>query len=457
MLKSFRVLLLAGIAVLPLASQASAETLGQALVAAFQGNPSLRADRARQRATDEGVPQALSGWRPTVSATGTISHELQSANLNPTGSAYTATDPKSLSITLSQPIFRGFATVEGTAVAEANVKAGRQQLLATEESVLFSAVQAYMNVIRDRQLLSLRRSNVGVLQKQLKASNDKFSAGVLTKTDVAQSRASLEAARGNVAAQLAQLQASEANYMQIIGHAPGKLNYPGAARVPRTLEESFEIAQRTNPNILAAAHTEVAYEHQVGVVGSALLPQVTLQASESLNDQPSSSVNNSSTAVVEGVLQVPLYEGGKVYSQVRQAKDNVSQNRLKVIGTVRSVRENVANAWNSLIASTQSIAAAKAQVSAAQQALNGVQQEYDVGSRSTVDVLNAQTTLLTAQLTLASAEHDRLVASYEVLANIGLLTADHLQLGVAYNPKVHYDAVRDKWIGLNPEDPDPVN
>ena len=178
MLKSFRVLLLAGFAVLPFAAQASAETLGQALVSAFQGNPSLRADRARQRATDEGVPQALSGWRPTVSATGTASHQLQS--INPGPPSYTSNDPLSLNITLSQPIFRGFATVEGTAVAEANVRAGRQQLLATEESVLFSAVQAYMNVIRDRQLLSLRRSNVGVLGKQLKASNDKFSAGVLT-------------------------------------------------------------------------------------------------------------------------------------------------------------------------------------------------------------------------------------------------------------------------------------
>jgi outer membrane protein len=448
-LKSIKVLALASVVIIPLGvSSASAETLAQALVSAFQGNPSLRADRARQRATDEGVPQALSGWRPTINATGTASHELQNVNPSAPPSIYTATDPTSLNITLSQPIFRGFGTVEGTAAAEATVKAGRQQLLATEESVLFSAVQAYMNVIRDRQLLAYRRSNVGVLSKQLKASNDKFSAGVLTKTDVSQSRATLEASKGAVAGALAQLQASEANYVSIIGHTPGKLGYPNAAAVPRTLEEAYNIAQQTNPNILAAAHIEDASEHQVGVIGSALLPQATLQASGSYAGQPSNSINDTTSAVVQGVLQVPLYEGGKVYSGVRQAKENVSQNKLKVIGAVRSVREGVANAWNGMVASGQAIASARAQVTAAQLALDGVKQEYDVGSRSTVDVLNAETALLTAQLTLATSEHDRLVASYQVLATVGLLTADHLRLGVSYDPTLHYDSVRNKWIGI---------
>jgi outer membrane protein len=455
--KSFRVVALAGFALWPaIQSTASAETLDQALVSAFQGNPTLRADRARQRATDEGVPQALSGWRPTVSASGTAAHELQNSTPSGFPSVYTATNPTTLNITLSQPIFRGFATVEGTAAAEATVKAGRQQLLVTEETVLFAAVQAYTNVIRDRQLLALRQSNVGVLQKQLKASNDKFSAGVLTKTDVAQSRASLEGARGAVAGALAQLQASEANYVSVIGHAAGKLGYPAAAKVPPSLDAAYEIAQQTNPNILAAAHLEDASEHQVGVVGSALLPQASVQASGSYYGQPSSSVDQTTSAVVQGVLQVPLYEGGKVYSGVRQAKDNVSQNKLKVIGAVRSVREGVANAWNSLVASGQAIQSAKSQVTAAKLALDGVQQEYQVGSRSTVDVLNAESVLLTAQLTLATSEHDRLVASYEVLSAIGLLTADHLRLGVSYDPTQHYDAVRNKWLGVDPVDPDPV-
>ena len=182
-----------------------------------------------------------------------------------------------------------------------------------------------------------------------------------------------------------------------------------------------------------------------------------MQASASYAGQPSNTVNDSTSAVVQGVLQVPLYEGGKVYSGVRQAKENVSQNKLKVIGAVRSVREGVANSWNSLVASGQAIASARAQVTAAQLALNGVKQEYDVGSRSTVDVLNAETALLTAQLTLVTAEHDRLVYSYQVLANVGLLTADHLRLGVSYDPKLHYDSVRDKWIGFDSYNPDPLN
>ncbi|MEO6607685.1 MAG: TolC family outer membrane protein [Aestuariivirga sp.] len=456
-LKSIKILALASAMAIPLGvSSASAETLKEALVAAFSGNPTLRADRARQRATDEGVPQALSGWRPTVNATGTVAHELQNVHPAPPGS-YSATDPTSLNITLSQPIFRGFATVEGTAAAEATVKAGREQLLGTEQNVLFAAVQAYMNVIRDRQLLSYRRTNVGVLGKQLKASNDKFSAGVLTKTDVSQSRASLEAAKGAVALQLAQLQASEANYRSVIGHEPGKLAYPAPANVPRTLEDAYHIAQQTNPDILAAAHIEDASEHQVGVIGSALLPQATVQASANYNGQPSTAINDTTSAVVQGVLQVPLYEGGKVYSGVRQAKENVSQNKLRVIGAVRSVREGVANAWNSLIASGQAITSARAGVSAGQLALNGVNQEYNVGSRSTIDVLNSQTVLLNAQLTLATSEHDRMVASYQVLAAIGLLTANNLKLGVSYDPTLHYDSVRNKWIGFDSYNPDPLN
>ena len=456
-LKSIKILALASAVVIPLnTSAASAETLKQALVAAFAGNPTLRADRARQRATDEQVPQALSGWRPTVNATGTVAHELQNSHPVPPGS-YTSTDPTSLNITLSQPIFRGFATVEGTAAAEATVRAGREQLLGTEQNVLFAAVQAYMNVIRDRQLLSYRRTNVGVLGKQLKASNDKFSAGVLTKTDVAQSRASLEAAKGAVALALAQLQASEANYRNVVGHVPGKLAYPAPASVPRTLEDAYHIAQQTNPDILAAAHIEDASEHQVGVIGSALLPQATVQASANYNGQPSTAISDSTSAVVQGVLQVPLYEGGRVYSEVRQAKENVSENKLRVIGAVRAVREGVANAWNSLIASGQAITSARAQVTAAQLALSGVNQEYNVGSRSTIDVLNSQTVLLNAQLTLATSEHDKMVASYQVLAAIGLLTANNLQLGVSYDPTLHYDSVRNKWIGFESYNPDPLN
>ncbi len=449
----FKFVILSSVVGAPLlASQAVAETLDQALVAAFQGNPSLRADRARQRGTDEGVPQALAGWRPTINANGSAGY--QNSGVSPGGSF--TTNPTSLSITLSQPIFRGFATVEGTAAAEATVKAGRQQLLATEESVLFSAVEAYMNVVRDRELLSIRQSNVAILRKQLKAAKDRFSAGVITKTDVAQAQASLDGAVGAVAGQRAQLQASEANYVQIIGHAPGRLGYGGAARVPVSLDAALDAAQEINPNILAAAQLEDASEHQVGVVKAGLLPTVSVQASQTWSGQPSSAVNSASTSLIQGVVSVPIYEGGKVYSGVRQAQETVSQNKLKVIGAVRSVREGVVDAWNSLASSGQSIASARSQVAASRLALNGVEQEYQVGSRSTIDVLNAEAALLTAQLTLATAVHDRMVASYQVLSAIGQLTADHLRLGVSYDPRLHYDSVRNKWIGFDSTNPDPV-
>jgi outer membrane protein len=443
-LKNWTRILLASATLVMGAAPVSAETLIEAMVSAYTNNPTLQAERARQRGTDEQVPQALSGWRPTVNTEGSIAHVWSDTSETPSSEF----DPKSVAIGLSQPIFRGFKTINGTKAAEANVEAGKQNLLAIEQDILFRAIQAYMNVIRDRQIVGLREQNVGVLQKQLTAADERFKVGEITRTDVAQARARLSEARSNVASAKATLAASVANYINVVGHKPASLKYPRLARLPKNLEQAQTAASEINPNILAAAYVEEASNYNVEVVKGDLLPAASLEASALYNDNPSSGVSSQESARIEGVLTIPLYEAGRVYSLVREAKHVASQRRLEVIQAGRAVRESVSISWNNLTAAREIIVSAKAQVSAADLALDGVRQEYFVGSRTTLDVLDAETEVVNARITLVSAERDQIVAAYQILGSIGRLTARDLSLPVKYyDADENYLNVRGKWFG----------
>ncbi len=442
------------LALFSFAAELRAESLNQALIEAYRKNPALNAARAGQRAVDENVPQALSGWRPTVSAQGTAG-VTGSYSAFPGGtSTYFNPTSENLTIKLDQPVFRGFRTVEGTAYAEAQVKSGQQQLLATEEQILLNGIKAYVDTLRDRKILQIRQQNLGVLGAQAKASSERFKAGELTRTDVAQADSSVAAARSALALALANVKTSEATYAQYIGHAPGHLNPAPLARAPASLEQAYEIAHETNPNILAAAQAADAAEHNIGVAKSGLLPQADLQGIYSItgtqNGAPTSPLTNSSLTV-QGIVTVPIYEGGQVYSQVRQAKQKASQSRLSVIDATRQVRAQVASTWESFVANKQSVAANVTAVSASQLAFDGVKQEYAVGSRSTVDVLNAEQSLLNAQIAVVSAQHDQLLASYQLQSAIGHLTARHMHLSPVYDVKEYYNDVHDKWIGSDAE------
>lgn len=445
------ILLSAALFALP-AGPARAETLNEALASAYSGNPTIRADRARQRATDERVPQALSGWRPTVSADAEISHKWSFTDTAREGvdvnDSTTETDSADLFIFLSQPLFRGFKTVEGTKQAESTVEAGRHNLLAVEQDILFQAVQAYMNVIRDRQIVALRQQNVTVLQEQLRAATELFNAGQTTRTDTAQARARLSQSQAQLATSRALLAASVANYQRLVGHAPGSLKYPKIARLPKTLEAAFAAASETNPAVLAAAFVEDASIHQIEVIKGDLLPELSLEARAGFSDDLNRDIGNSHSASISGVLSIPIYEAGTVYSRVREAKQIASQRGIQVIEIGRAVREAVASAWNFYVALGQMIEAARTQVSAAQLALEGVRQEYQAGSRTTLDVLDAQAEVVTARIALVQAERDRVVAAYELLAAVGQLTPQHLGLNVAvYDVEENYHRVRNKWIG----------
>ncbi len=446
-----RTVFLSGVLLLLPTSEVLAETLNQALASAYSTNPTIRADRARQRGTDEMVPQALSGWRPQVTAEAQLGHTWAFTDTpgdNQTGE----TDSLELFIGLSQPLFRGFKTVEGTKQAESTVEAGRFNLLAVEQNILFQAVQAYMNVIRDRQIVALRQQDITVLNEQLRAANELFNAGQTTKTDTAQARARLGQSQADHATSRAVLAASVANYDKIVGHPPGSLKYPKIARLPKTLEAAFAIASETNPTVLAAAFVEDASLHQVKVIRGDLLPQLSLQASATLIDDLGRDLGNSHSETVAGVLTIPIYEAGLVYSTVREAKQIASQRGIEVIEIGRAVREAVASAWNFYVALGQTIEAARIQVSATRLAMQGVKEEYQAGSRTTLDVLNAQREVVTARILLVQAERDRVVAAYQLLAATGQLTPQHLGLGVAvYDVEENYRRVRNKWIGTDVE------
>ncbi len=254
-------------------------------------------------------------------------------------------------------------------------------MLAVEQQVLLDAATAYMNVIRDRRILALREQNVSNLQRQANAAKARFDAGEVTKTDVSQAQARVSGAKGEVASARATLAESTARYVQIIGHKPDKLASPGFANNPKSLSAAVDIASSVNPNILAATHTQLAQEHAVEVAKGDLLPSASIQAGLSYShDSQSQAANGVTSGSIAGVLNVPIYEAGLVYSDVRRAKQLESQRRIEIVEAARAVVKGVTTAWNYLSAAREVITSARAQVAAAAEALNGVRQEYLVGS-----------------------------------------------------------------------------
>ena len=438
------------------AGGALADTLFGAMEKAYVTNPTLNAARAGQRATDEQVPQALSGWRPTITVQGSVQSESVVANVptenNPEGVyRQERTESGDLSIVLDQPVFQGFRTVESTKAAEAQVDAGRQGLLQTEQQVLFEVVQAYMDVYAGRQVVVLRRQDVAALQTQVRASRERFEVGEITRTDVAQSEARLAQSQSALVEVQTRLAQDVARYIQLVGNEPGKLSYPKIAGLPKSLAAALDIAGEINPRLLAQAFVEVANNSFIGVARAGLLPSAGLQARALTADSDFSKDNTGfRSATVAAQVAVPIYEAGLVYSQVREAKQRASQSRIQVIEIARDVRRAVAESWNSYVGLGQIIKNTKTQVRAAQLALTGVQQEYQAGTRTTLDVLDAQRELVLSQVLQVDAERSRVIAGYQLLASIGRLTAADLKLSVPiYDPEENYRRVRNKWIGTD--------
>ena len=441
----------AGVAVATLAgmSPVSAENLKEALAAAYMNNPELRAERARQRATDENVPQALSGRRPTISASGDVGRSRTRA-VGTTGTSRSTTDPRGYGISVSQPIFRGFRTLNNTRSAEAGVRAGRETLLNVEQNILLDAVTAYLDVLRDSAILKLRNNNVSVLNEQLRSTRARFDVGELTRTDVAQARARRSGAISERDQAAANLATSQAIYKRIIGRSPGSLKYPRSivAKLPRSRKAAYDVALSEHPGIQAALYNEESAKYAIKATKGELYPSVSLEGDYSRRWDPSSVTRRSNSASITGRITIPIYQSGSVYSRLRQAKHTRAQRRLELDNIRNQVLASTSSAWSGLVAARAQIVSSQEQVRASRIALNGVREEAKVGQRTTLDVLDAQQELLDARVSLVVAERAATVAAYSLLSAIGRLNARFLALPVPYyDPTKNYRRVRNKWFG----------
>ncbi|MFZ0497430.1 MAG: TolC family outer membrane protein [Methylocella sp.] len=457
----------------PCASLSRAETMSSALARAYAGNPDMNQQRAGVRATDENLPRASAAWRPTATANAQYGYNYFDLSAPSAGSAQAAgavgapmtsgrirlreaTDPGILGLSITQNLFNGNRTVNGVRQAESNIFGARETMRNTEQNVLQSAATAYMNVLRDTAILDLRKNNIIVLQEQLRQTVDRFTVGEVTQTDVAQAESSLASGRSDYFTAEAILKTSIADYRQVIGVVPTRLEPARTIEslLPHTLGVAVQLALAEHPEVQAALHAVDAAALQVKLVEGELYPTLNIvgsvQQNYNLEGVPGERFFNGS---IVGQLTIPIYQGGEVYARTRQAKETLGQARLQADLQRDMVRAAVVSSWGQLDSARAVIQSSKASVKSNEIALDSIRQEAEVGQRTTFDVLFQQQQLLNARVALVTAQRDRVVASYAVMAAIGRLSAANLNLSVTqYDPTVHFDQVKDKWIGLRTPD-----
>jgi outer membrane protein len=440
-----------------------ADTIEAALVRAYQNNPQLNAQRASVRSTDENVPQALSGYRPRVAVTASAGYQytdvLTTAGGTPTQIVRTdvhgANAPRSVGATVTQTLFNGQQTANRTRAAESQVSGAREGLRVLEQTVLLAAATIYMDYLRDAAIVEVQRSNVRVLEQTLKQTKDRFNVGEVTRTDVAQSEAQLAAGRTQQLTAESNLTTTRSNFRRIIGNEPQNLapGSPVDRFLPGTLPGAVDLGLTQNPNVTAAMFGIDVSFLQTKINEGALLPTVTLQGSVQQSYEQTMTIYRSFGASAIAQLSIPVYQGGAEYALIRQSKETLAQQRLFLEQTRDQTRANVVTAWGQLVAGKAQVASAQSQVTASEIALNGVREEAKAGQRTTLDVLNAQQALVNARVALVTAQHDRVVASYSVLNNVGRLSPQVLNLATTvYDPSVHYHQVRDSWYGVRTPD-----
>lgn len=433
-----------------LAGPVAAESLRDALSAAYGYNPRLDAQRAFQRGTDEDVARAMSGYRPTI--TGNADIGLQRLDRRPTSTLDGVTRPRGYGVELVQPLFRGFRTYNAVNTAEANVRAEREVLRDVERQVLLQAVTAYMDVVRDQELVRLNENNVNVLSRELKASQDRFSVGEVTRTDVAQAEARRADAVSRLDAARANLRTSRGSFEQVIGHAPSDLSWPAPPdeHLPPSMQEAIRVSNNEDPLVVAALYREQAAKYTVEQIRGELLPTVQLEASYDDRFSTSKLISESETGIVRGRMTIPIYQAGDVYARVRQAKQN-HIGYLQQIEQVRTEQQQVVvAAWAQLESARAQLASDRVAVQSNKVALQGVREEEKVGQRTLLDVLNAELEFLNSQVALETDRRNLVVAAYTVVSAMGRL--DAAWIGTAayvYDPVVHYKEVRRKWLGLS--------
>lgn len=426
--------------------EAHGETLQDALALAYQSNPTIRAERARLNATRETRAQAWSGALPQLSGTATYNHVDGTTELlfDPAAAPRTQDvelDTLTAGVNAEQPVFTGFRNYNAIKQAGARIRAGGAQLISVEQQVLTDVATAYFDVQRNMAVYELNKKNVDVLIRQQEMANARFEVGEITRTDVAQADARLANARAQLTNAQGNLAISRAAYAQLVGHSPATLDAVEALPVmPDDHETAQTLAADFAPLLVAARETSEASRRQVSIAKGALLPSISLTAGYQYADEPSPFTLQDEQFSYGARASVPLFQGGLNYSRIREARALHKSDLARVRESERQVRANVTANWERLVAARAVITSAEASVDANTLALEGVTQEALVGTRTTLDVLDAERELLDAEVALVTARRDEQAAAFSLLAAIGLLTPE--AIGIA-------DAVTGESAGLD--------
>lgn len=422
------------------AGAAGAESLADALVKAYQTSPLLDANRAALRGLDESVPQAESARKPQVglTASGTTQSSAEDIDGDQLSNAQAALSASLLVYDFGQ-------TKAAVAAATNRIAAGRADLTNVEQQVLYNAVVAYADVRRAQEFVRLGKSDVERLTETLDATRNRFDVGEVTRTDVSQSESRLAASRSTLADSEGALEVARQSYRQAVGTLPGKLDpLPPLPQVPKTSGEAERIGIQRHPQIVSAQFAERAAVYDFDRAQALKGPTVSLNGQVGIERGNTNGFWDGSgygQVAIQGNL--PLYTGGQNDSVIRQAQDLLDQRRFEVQDTARTVTQQVAEAWSQLETSKVTIVARREQADAARIAAEGVAEEARLGARSTLDVLDADQERLQADAEIVQAVRDEYVAAYALLRAMGLLTVEHLKLGIpTYNPNTNFLAVR---------------
>ncbi|MEM9046719.1 MAG: TolC family outer membrane protein [Pseudomonadota bacterium] len=426
---------------------AQAESFADALVEAYLNSPELANQRANVKIASESAVQARAGGRVTVEGT---------ASLQATTSTIDEFQmPSALNLNIIQPIYTGGQVANSTSAAERRITSQEALLEDLEQDILFNAAVSYLNVKRQEALLGTARNNVRVLDEQLEAASERFEVGEVTRTDVEQARSRLAASRSNLAATIGALANARDDFRRAVGRAPTTLDpAPPLPDVPKSEDEAVVIGFQNDPELLAARLEREASGFDVRSAIGALLPQLSLQGTVSQATTFDDGFGETRQGSVGLFLTIPFYSGGSNYSAVRQAQADVEADEANVTTELRNIRENVGEAWSDLEVAKAQIRAGRLEVSAAQLAFEGVQEEAKVGARTTLDVLDAEQEVLDARDNLINAQVDEQVSAYALLLSMGLMTVEHLGLDVGgtYDGNAYYDNVRDRTFGYDETD-----
>lgn len=420
MAKHIHFLALAGMGLL-IHGAASAETLQDALNEAYQTNPQLEAQRFQTKIADESINQAKAQGRTQVGFTGSAGYQSSDSN-SPFSFGIGERPLANAQLQASRPIYTGGRVKAGIRQAYAGLDSAKSRLNAVEQDLYLQVVTAYVDVRRAQETVKIRKNNVAVLEEQVRAANDRFEVGVITRTDVALSGARLEGARAALAGAQSQLEASIAQYSFLTGQVPEDLAPPPPLPpFPESFEAALELGLANSPDIEAARHAERAANEAIKVAEAAGRPQISIVGVAGYQETFDPSLRNTQVqALARG--SVPIFQGGLIRSQVRSAKLQRQSARQQILSLERQVRAQVAQAWYGYQASVEAIEASKRQVDAAEIAYKGAQDELSVGVRTTLDVLDQEQQLFDARLAVVNAERDAYVAAHSLLRAVGGLS-----------------------------------